>query len=286
MRKPTTSKRWTHETRSLQIMIGTASYHTPQADFMMFQRIVEQFRDGVAVVIGAGGIGGEIARLLLEGGARVVVADHRQAALDRLRVSLRSEQLTTGTLDVRDGAAVDRFFAFVQETSGSPRFCFYTAGILTIEPFAETTAQSWEQAVDVNLNGAFHCAHAAARLMALERRGSILLLGSIAGTKARSGSRVNPAYNATKAGLAAFVNAAAMQLRSHGVRINCISPGPTATAMMDVQPATVHAAVRDITLDGRMNNPSEVAELALFVAAHGRFTGEDVGLGGGAGLGG
>jgi hypothetical protein len=56
--------------------------------------------------------------------------------------------------------------------------------------------------------------------------------------------------------------------------------------MMDVQPHQVHAAVRDITLDGRMNRADEIAELALFVAAHGRFTGEDVGLGGGAGLGG
>ena len=119
-----------------------------------------------------------------------------------------------------------------------------------------------------------------------QSRGSIMLLGSIAGTKARSGSRVNPVYNVTKAGLAAFVNATAMQLRSQGIRINCISPGPTATPMMDVQPPQVHASVREITLDGRMNQAEEVAELALFVAAHGRFTGEDVCMGGGAGLGG
>jgi hypothetical protein len=56
--------------------------------------------------------------------------------------------------------------------------------------------------------------------------------------------------------------------------------------MMDVQPAAVHEAVNEISLDGRMNSPSEVAELALFVAGHGRFTGEDVCMGGGAGLGG
>lgn len=118
------------------------------------------------------------------------------------------------------------------------------------------------------------------------RRGSILLLGSIAGTKARSGSRVNPVYNSTKAAVSAFVNAAAMQLRPYGVRINCISPGPTETSMMNVQPPLVHEAVKQIALDGRMNSPAEVAELALFVAGHGRFTGEDVGMGGGAGLGG
>ena len=122
--------------------------------------------------------------------------------------------------------------------------------------------------------------------MRVQKRGSIIVVGSIAGTKARSGSRVNPVYNATKAGLAAFVNAAAMQLRRDGVRINCISPGPTTTPMMGLQPPSVVASVNEITLDGRMNDPVEVAELALFIAAHGRFTGEDIGMGGGAGLGG
>jgi NAD(P)-dependent dehydrogenase (short-subunit alcohol dehydrogenase family) len=189
-------------------------------------------------------------------------------------------------LDVSDSAAVAELFEFIRSTVGAPDFLFYTAGILNIESFAETTNDIWERAVNVNLNGAFYCIQAAAEQMRSRQRGSILVLGSISGTKARSGSRVNPVYNATKAALAAFVNAAAMQLRKDGVRINCISPGPTDTSMMAVQPSQVLAAVNEITLDGRMNNPGEVAELALFVAAHGRFTGEDLGIGGGAGLGG
>jgi hypothetical protein len=54
---------------------------------------------------------------------------------------------------------------------------------------------------------------------------------------------------------------------------------------MDLQPPPVHEAVNQIMLDHRMNLPAEIAELALFVAAHGRFTGEDIPIGGGAGLG-
>ena len=252
----------------------------------MFSRIVDQYRGSTAVIIGVGGIGGEIVRLLLPSVARVVVADQGESALAELAKECGSEKLLTRKLDVRDSAAVEEFARFVSTTAGAPQFLFYTAGILTIEPFVETTPQNWERAVAVNLHGAFYCTKAIAQLMIPQKRGSILLLGSIAGTKARSGSRVNPVYNVTKAGIAAFVNATAMQLRAHGIRINCISPGPTATPMMDVQPAQVHASIGEITLDGRMNQPSEVAELALFVAAHGRFTGEDVGMGGGAGLGG
>lgn len=252
----------------------------------MFSRIVDQYRDGIAVVIGAGGIGGEIVRLLLPNAQRVVVADQSDAALAELAEECGSEKLLTRKLDVRNSASVEEFAAFLSTAVGAPQFLFYTAGILTIEPFVETTPQNWERAVAVNLNGAFYCTKAVAQLMIPQKRGSILLLGSIAGTKARSGSRVNPVYNVTKAGIAAFVNATAMQLRSQGIRINCISPGPTATSMMDVQSAQVHASIREITLEGRMNEPTEVAELALFIAAHGRFTGEDVGMGGGAGLGG
>ncbi len=252
----------------------------------MFSRIADQYQGSTAVVIGAGGIGGEIVRLLMPSVERVVVADQSEAALAELAQEFGSDELLTRTLDVRDSAAVQEFARFVNASVGTPRFLFYTAGILTIEPFVETTPQNWERAVAVNLSGAFYCTKTLAELMIPQQRGSILLLGSIAGTKARSGSRVNPVYNVTKAGISAFVNATAMQLRPHGIRINCISPGPTSTTMMDVQPPQVHASIRDIMLDARMNEPAEIAELALFVAAHGRFSGEDVGLGGGAGLGG
>ena len=252
----------------------------------MFTRISQQYENSTAVVIGAGGIGAAIARLLAPSAANLVVADRDEAALNKLAATCKPAKLLTRSLDVRDAKAVAELFALVKATVGVPDFLFYTAGILNVESLAETTVDMWDRAVSINLSGAFYCAQAAAEQMRAERRGSILILGSIAGTKARSGARVNPVYNATKAGLAAFVNGAAIQLRSFGVRINCISPGPTATTMMDAQPAHVHAAVSEITLDGRMNSSAEVAEVALFVAAHGRFTGEDLSIGGGAGLGG
>ncbi|MDB5342192.1 MAG: short-chain dehydrogenase/reductase [Schlesneria sp.] len=251
----------------------------------MFTRISDRYQNSTAIVIGAGGIGGAIVQLLSGHVSKLVVGDRDQRLLDALAPQVGTE-LIRRRIDVSDAASVREFFAYCSQEVGSPQFLFYTAGILNLESLADTTPALWETAVDVNLNGAFYCTHAAMDLMIPQKQGSILLLGSIAGTRARSGSRVNPVYNTTKAAVSAFVNAAAMQLRPHGVRINCISPGPTATAMMDLQPKPVHAAISEIALDRRQNTPAEVAELALFVAAHGRFTGEDLGLGGGAGLGG
>lgn len=252
----------------------------------MFNRIADQYRHTTAIVIGSGGIGEAIIRLLAGHVSHLVVGDRNPAALDAILIPSTETQLSTRVIDVQNPASVAEFFAFSQRAAGAPDFLFYTAGILNLESLSDTTPALWDYAVGVNLNGAFYCAHAASELMIPEKRGSILLLGSIAGTKARSGARVNPVYNTTKAGLAAFVNAAAMQWRRHGIRINSISPGPTATPMMGLQPQSVHDAVSEITLDHRQNEPAEVAELALFVAAHGRFTGEDLAMGGGAGLGG
>jgi len=252
----------------------------------MFSRIAENYHGNNVVIIGAGGIGRAILDQVASHAANVLIADYSETALQDLPSQKGSAKIHTQALNVRDADAVGQFFRALPNTFGTPHFVFYTAGVLNIETFADTSPEIWNKAVEINLNGAFYTAQAAAELMKPQRRGSILILSSIAGTKARSGSRVNPVYNATKAALVAFVNAAAMQLRSHGIRINSISPGPTATAMMNIQPPQVHAAVSEVTLDNRMNNPSEVAELATFIAAHGRFTGEDLGMGGGAGLGG
>lgn len=252
----------------------------------MFQRIADEYRDRTVMVVGAGGIGRELVRLLSPLAKRLWVTDFDPRQLAQAVDIGSSAQLVTRVLDVADQTAIAELVAELESASDIPDFLFYTAGVLTIEPFLETTADNWERVVAINLNGAFFCTQAVARLMVPRQHGSILLMGSIAGTKARSGSRVNPVYNSTKAAIAAFTNATAMQLRPHGIRINCISPGPTATPMMDIQPERVHESVREIALDRRLNLPAEVAETALFVAAHGRFTGEDVGMGGGAGLGG
>ena len=131
----------------------------------MFSRIVDQYQGSIAVIIGAGGIGGEIVRLLVPCVKHIVVADHSEAALAALTRECGSEKLLTKKLDVRDSVAVDEFARFVSTNAGTPQFLFYTAGILTIEPFVETTPQNWERAVAVNLSGAFYCTKAIADLM-------------------------------------------------------------------------------------------------------------------------
>src|SRR5436190_8431989 len=76
-------------------------------DISMFSRIEQQYRGSIAVVIGAGGIGGEITRLLLTTCSRVVVADHSEGALVALAKECGPAKLLTRTLDVRDSKGVE-----------------------------------------------------------------------------------------------------------------------------------------------------------------------------------
>src|SRR5688572_8617588 len=120
----------------------------------MFTRISDRYQNCTAVVIGAGGIGGAIIRQLAGSRARIVVGDRDPALLGAASKTSESTELHTHQIDVRDPASVGEFFAFVMETIGAPQFLFYTAGILNLEPLAETTPALWDRAVDINLNGA------------------------------------------------------------------------------------------------------------------------------------
>lgn len=253
----------------------------------MFESIANRYRDRSVWLVGLGGIGAAILDAVRPLAKSVVLGDADAKRLaDCLNAAVPAASLTGAVLDVRSPESVATWFRQAEAVAGPPDFLFYTAGVLNIEPFGQTNPALWQRAVEINLNGALYCLLEAQSRMIPQRSGSILMLASISGTKARSGTRVNPVYNTTKAGLVALVNGAAMQLRRHGIRVNALSPGPTATAMMQVQPPEVQQAVGEIMLDGRQNSALEVAQVALFVAAHGRFTGEDIPLGGGAGLGG
>ncbi|MFM7159313.1 MAG: SDR family NAD(P)-dependent oxidoreductase [Planctomycetaceae bacterium] len=253
----------------------------------MFESIANRYQGRSVWLVGLGGIGGAILELVRPVAKSVVLGDADPQRLENCLQSTAPTPVVTGAvLDVRSPESVAQWFRNAQAVAGPPDFLFYTAGVLNIEPLAQTDPALWQRAIEINLNGALYCLLEAQSLMIPRRRGSILMLASISGTKARSGTRVNPVYNTTKAGLVALVNGAAMQLRRHGIRVNALSPGPTATTMMQVQPPEVHQAIGEIMLDGRQNSADEVAQVALFVAAHGRFTGEDIPLGGGAGLGG
>jgi NAD(P)-dependent dehydrogenase (short-subunit alcohol dehydrogenase family) len=185
-----------------------------------------------ALVTGAnGGLGSHFAETLAKAGANVAIAARRLE-------SLRPVQDTLSALGVRvapialDVKSVDNVSsAFEQATAalGPITVVVNNAGVAVTKPLLDQSEEDWQQVIEVNLNGAWRVAQAAARHMVKhEQGGSIVNIGSILGL--RVSSQV-PSYAASKAALIQLSKAMALELARHRIRVNTLAPGYVETGI-------------------------------------------------------
>jgi 3-oxoacyl-[acyl-carrier protein] reductase len=223
-----------------------------------------------AVVTGtAQGIGRAIADLLESEGAAV----HR---------------VDKDTVDLRDPAAVDAFFAAL----GELHILVNDAGGVqgqTHAPIDELTDAAWDAVLDANLRTTFNCTRAAARLMKPARYGRIVNISSGAG---RSVSLTGiQAYTSAKAGQIGFTRQMAHELGPFGITVNCIAPGfvlsnPTTRAQWDSYGADGQRALLERIAMRKTGQPSDIARGVLFFAAPdaGWVSGQTISIDGGHSL--
>ena len=188
----------------------------------------------VALVTGAGsGIGRACALALLREGWQVVLVGRREAALQ----AVKAEAGTAGAqalalpCDVSDAEAVKRLFDTVQQRYGRLDLLFNNAGIMLPGTLPDEYAfETWKQAVDINLNGAFYCLSQAFRLMRTQQPmgGRIINNGSISAHAPRPGSM---AYTATKHAITGLTKAASLDGRAFDIAVGQIDIGNVASDM-------------------------------------------------------
>lgn len=227
----------------------------------------------VALVTGGGsGIGKAICDVFADAKARVVIADWDEAAG---RASAKAIQSSGGSAafvhtDVSDGKQAEAAVHAAEQLFGGLHILVNNAAVQVLGSVLNTDEAAWERMQSVNLKGVFLMTRAA--LPALTRSGDAAIV-NIASILGLVGDPDLAAYGAMKGGVLAFTKATALGYGRQGVRVNAICPGDVNTPMVaeyfdkSDDPAALRAEVASKYALGRIAEPHEIAQVALFLAS-------------------
>ncbi len=217
----------------------------------------------VALVSGAtGGIGGATVELFRACGAAVVATgrDHR-----RLEERYRDDGVLCIEADFADENQARRGIAVALERFGRIDHVAHCAGAVGKGRLDETSLAEWHRLLDVNLTSAFLIARETYPALK-ESKGNLVLLSSTNGMHGGSAVSGLP-YAMAKAGVINMTRYLAKEWAPDGIRVNCVSPGPTDTPMLDRLTEEQHAAARAATLLGRYSTAEECAGMIVHLCS-------------------
>jgi NAD(P)-dependent dehydrogenase (short-subunit alcohol dehydrogenase family) len=207
----------------------------------------------LAIVTGGGrGIGAAIAEALAAAGARVAILGRDQAELEARALAIGRDhgvEAKFAVCDVADEASVAHAFGRIRETMGDARILVNNAGQSAGVAFTETTRETWDRMIAVNLTGTFLCTQRVLPGMLKAGAGRIVNVASTAGLKGYSHTA---AYCAAKHGVVGLTRALAMETAKQGITVNAVCPGYTDTGM-------AAAAIRNLVDAGRTEDEARRA---------------------------
>jgi 3-oxoacyl-[acyl-carrier protein] reductase len=221
----------------------------------------------VSIITGAAqGIGLATALKFAAEGAIVIVCDLRQLAIDEAVKQCRAlrAQAIGCLMDVTDRAQVDAVVAQVKAQFGRVDVLVNNAGITQDARLIKMTLAQFDQMIDVNLRGVFHCAQAVADTMISQGSGVILNASSVVGIYGNFG-QTN--YAASKFGVIGFTKTWSRELGPKGVRVNAVAPGFVSTPILDTIPENVLQEMTARVPLKRLGRPEEIANVYAFLAS-------------------
>ncbi len=232
----------------------------------------------VSVVCGAGrGMGLAIAEALARRRDRLALIDvlYRDASLKAKAAEKFGKDVLLEAVDISQSQQVADFMGRAAERFGRIDCLVNAVGVNRPAPALQVTDEDWDFTLNVNLKGAFLLSREAAKVMAKQKYGRIVHIGS---TSSIVSCPSAVPYTASKHGMVGLVRALASDLAQYGIMINLVCPGITDTEMLDkvicqraeqmgLTPAQVREDMRRKTPDGRLGKCSDVAAAVLFLVA-------------------
>ena len=214
----------------------------------------------IAIVTGAAkGLGGAMAQLFAQEGAKVI-------AVDMMPLTYEAENVEFYKLNVTDGAACKALTDYAKEKYGKIDVLVNNAGITRDAMTRKMTDEQWDLVIDINLKGVFNLTRYVGPLMEELGGGSIINIASVVGEYGNIG-QAN--YAASKAGVIGLSKTWAKEFARKGVPVRCnaIAPGYIMTDMMKTVPEDLLKKFASLTMLGRLGQPEEIAKAALFLAS-------------------
>ena len=232
-----------------------------------------QYEAKRAVIIGGtSGIGLATAKMLLDGGARVLVTGRSQAGLESAQKELGKGGVVVSS-DARSLTDIDALASRVKAEFDTFDLLFVNAGLGLFAPLANTTETTYDEMFNLNAKGPFFAVQKLSPLM--NQGGAVVLTTSTANIK---GMPSIAAYGWAKAALRSFARTFAAELLSRGIRVNAVSPGPTDTPIIgkafpdkDVAAQLMGQMTEAIPMK-RFGTSEEVGKAVLFLAFDATFT--------------
>jgi NAD(P)-dependent dehydrogenase (short-subunit alcohol dehydrogenase family) len=216
----------------------------------------------VVITGGSSGMGFALARLLVNGGARVVITGRSQATLDAARERL-GENAVAVRGDVASLSDLDALAGRVKGELGTLEALFVNAGIAGATPFESTTEEVYDEMFAINVKGAYFTVQKLAPL--LSTGAGVVLTTSAANVIGMLDTSV---YAAGKAAVRSMARSFSRELLPRGIRVNAISPGPIDTGILEKGMSEEAAAQlkAQVVADNPMQRFGTLREFAMAAA--------------------
>lgn len=226
-------------------------------------------RSKLALVTGGSrGIGAAVSLRLAREGFDLVLVDRTGADDGPVVQEIRAmgRRCLHLACDVSDPDAVEAMAARVASEMGVVQILVNNAGITRDNLMIRLSPADWDAVLGINLKGTFLCTKSFSRGMMKERWGRIVNITSVVGL---TGNKGQANYAASKAGIIGFTKTVAKELADRGITANAVAPGFIETAMTEVLPEAVQAALLERIPAKCLGRPEDVAHAVSYLVSEG-----------------